>query len=133
MRLNDEERAAIVSLRLERAKETMTEAKANADLGYWRVTANRLYYACFYAATALLIKHGHSAQTHSGVIVMLGLHFVKQGIISKEQGLLYQKLFEQRQTGDYGDMVVIDPDTVKASIEPAEAFIATVRKLIEEQ
>ncbi|MDR2058337.1 MAG: HEPN domain-containing protein [Dysgonamonadaceae bacterium] len=38
---------------------------------------NRLYYACYYAVTALLINSGIEAQTHAGVRRMLALHFTK--------------------------------------------------------
>jgi uncharacterized protein (UPF0332 family) len=131
MNLTDEERAAVVTLRLERAAETIIAAQDNIQMEHWRTAANRLYYACFYAATALLIKHGHPAQTHSGVIVMLGLHFIKQGIISKEQGKLYQDLFEMRQTGDYDDWIIIDPDEVKAHLAPAKELIDAIVKLID--
>ena len=34
-----------------------------------------------------------------GVIRLLGLHFVSTGIISKDLGRFYSKLFELRQSG----------------------------------
>lgn len=45
---------------------------------------NRLYYACFYAVIALLIKNNISTQTHDGARTQFGLIFVKTGIIDKE-------------------------------------------------
>jgi uncharacterized protein (UPF0332 family) len=65
MTLNEENRNALVTFRIERAKETLIEAKDNAELGHWRVVANRLYYACFYAVNALLIKNEITAHTLS--------------------------------------------------------------------
>jgi len=77
MTLQHKNRDALVTIRLQRANETVLEAKANMQFGYWRIAANRLYYACYYAASALLIKNGITAHTHSGVINQFGLHFVK--------------------------------------------------------
>ncbi|GHT19486.1 DNA-binding protein [Bacteroidia bacterium] len=130
MNLNKEERKAVVTLRLQKAKETLLEAKDIVKLCHWRVVANRLYYACYYATSALLIKHGHMAQTHSGVISMLGLHFVKQGIVSNEQGKFYKRLFELRQTGDYDDWITIEEIDVQPLIAPAEEYICFLEKLI---
>ena len=84
MSLSDEERDAIVSLKIQKAKETLVQAEGIAGLGFWNAVVNRLYYACYYMTTALLIYNNHSAQTHSGVIRLFGLHFVSKNLISKE-------------------------------------------------
>ena len=104
MSLSDEEREAIISFRIQKAKDTFAEAEGIATLGYWNAVANRLYYACFYMTSALLIRNNHAAQTHSGVIHLFGMNFIKIGLISKEAGKFYSKLFEIRQTGDYDDL-----------------------------
>ncbi len=130
MTLHQKDRNALVTLRLQRAKETITEAKGNMQMGYWRVVANRLYYACFYAVSALLIKNNIHAHTHAGVISQLGLHFVKKGVISLEQGKLFRSLFEKRQISDYEDWYNIDEQDIKPLLEPAEKFIAEIENLI---
>jgi uncharacterized protein (UPF0332 family) len=131
MRLSEEERKAIVALRLQKARETLSEVKGIMELGYWRTAVNRLYYACYYAASALLVKYGYSAHTHSGVINLLGLHFVSKDIISKESGKFYGRLFELRQTGDYDDWIVIESTDVETLIKPAEDFVCLVEQLIQ--
>ena len=62
--MTDEERYELVQLRKENAQRTLCEAKLMLDNGYWNGAVNRMYYACFYAVTALLIQHGIKAQTH---------------------------------------------------------------------
>ena len=130
MKLNPEDRNNIVRLRLERAKETLQETKGIAEMKYWRVAANRLYYTCFYAVSALLIKNGYTTHTHSGIITLLGLHFVSKGIISKEQGNFYNKLAALRHTGDYDDWNTICAEDVLPKIPLAEEFINTIEELI---
>ena len=71
MSLTDEERDAIVFYRIQKSKDTLNEAIGIAQLKYWNAVTNRLYYACYYITSALLIKNGHNAQTHSGVIRLL--------------------------------------------------------------
>ena len=130
MSLTEEERDIIVEHRLRRADETLVETKDLIRLNHWYGATNRLYYACYYAVTALLIKHGHIARTHSGVIGLLGKYFVTTGIIDKELNRLYQKLFDLRQGGDYSDWININEQDIKPLLNPAEKFIAEIKNLI---
>ena len=130
MKLKEEDRNALVSIRLKKAKETMAEVHGNIQLGYWRTATNRLYYACYFAVSALLVKNGITAHTHAGVLTMLGLHFVKEGIISKEQGRFYKELFYLRQDGDYDDWFKIGEDDVIPFLEPAKKFIVEIESII---
>ena len=75
MGLSEEEKKAIVKYRLEKAKETLLDLNAAIESKRWNNAANRMYYACFYAAMALLINDGHEARTHNGVKALLGLHY----------------------------------------------------------
>jgi uncharacterized protein (UPF0332 family) len=43
-----------------------------------------MYYACFYAIGALLIKNGISTSSHAGLRQRFGKEFVKTGKIDKE-------------------------------------------------
>ena len=131
MILREEERNALVKHRLERAMETMTEVNATMQLRFWRMAANRLYYACYYAASALFIKHGIATNSHRGVFNQLGLHFISKGIVSNENGKLLKRLFELRQTGDYEDWIDIQEQDVALLVEPAQKFIQEMERLIE--
>jgi uncharacterized protein (UPF0332 family) len=130
MSLSNEERDAIVIYRVQKAKETLKEAIGIAHLEYWNAVVNRLYYACYYMTTALLIHNGHSAQTHSGVIRLFGLNFVNKGLVPKEQSKFYSKLFELRQTGDYDDLYNLNGEEVKPLIPSALQFIEVLETLI---
>ncbi|WP_353737726.1 HEPN domain-containing protein [Duncaniella freteri] len=68
MGLTDDDRKAIVCYRIEKAFHTLKEAKDVLSLGHLSLCANRLYYSAFYMASALLINHGHSVNTHAGVL-----------------------------------------------------------------
>ena len=99
--------------------------------GYWDMIANRLYYAAYYAVSALLLQSGYSVQTHHGIIQMLGLHFIKTGIIDKEFGSLYGQLFSLRQTGDYGDTFGLTEKQVLPLLPQTEELIEAIASLID--
>lgn len=54
--LTDEERFDLLNYRMQRAHETMQEALLMSRESFYNAAVNRLYYACYYAAVALLIK-----------------------------------------------------------------------------
>jgi len=130
MGLTEDERQAIVVLRLNNAKQTLDDAKIIANNKLWKAAANRLYYACFYAASALMVKFGFEAKTHAGIIRLLGLHFISKNHINNESGNVYYKLFALRQKSDYDDWVVVKESDIISIIEPAERFIIEIENLI---
>ncbi len=67
----------LVSYRLQRARETLADARILADAGRWNPCVNRLYYACFYAVSALLVQEGLSSSKHTGLRSLFNRHFVK--------------------------------------------------------
>lgn len=129
MSLTEEERKAIVAFRLEKAKTSLHQAEVNIDMGFVEVSANRLYYATYYAVSALLIANGLKAHTHGGIISIFGQHFVRTNIIKKDDGRLYTQLFSYRLKGDYEDNYNLDIDEIKPLLEPAREFISRITEL----
>ena len=128
--LDEQSRNELVKYRLSRAEETLREADLLAGEGFYNATINRLYYACFYSVMALLVKHGISATSHSGVKSMLGLQFISTGLLDKEHGKTFSRLFEIRHSGDYDDFVYCDKEMTDEYIPKAKAFIEAVSKLL---
>ena len=83
-----------------------------AKESHFNAAINRLYYACFYAASALLVANSISAASHAGVKTMLGMNFISKGILSKEHGKTFSRLFEIRHSGDYDDFVYCDQEMI---------------------
>jgi len=126
-----EARETLIHYRIARARETLVEADLMAQTGHWNACVNRLYYACFYAVTALLLQHDLSASRHSGVRSLLNRHFVRTGAIATELGLLYGDLFEGRQQGDYHDLVRFEERQVRPWISQAQRFVARIEELLQ--
>lgn len=100
-----------------------------ADGALWSACVNRLYYACFYAVSALLLNRGLSSSKHTGVRSLFNLHFVKTEEVSRELGAIFNDLFENRQKSDYMDFVQFDEDQVLPWIAEAELFVETIGAL----
>jgi len=130
MGLTEDERKAVVLLRLNNARQTLEDTKIIANNKLWKAAANRLYYACFYASSALMVKFGFEAKTHAGIIRLLGLNFISKNLINSELGEVYYKLFTLRQKGDYDDWIVVKESDIIPLLEPAEKFITEIENLI---
>ena len=128
MKANEE----LVLYRIQKARETLEDARILAGAGRWNPCVNRLYYACFYVVSALLIQQGLSSSKHAGVRSLFNRHFVKTGKISKEKAKVFNDLFERRQEGDYMDFVHFEESRVRPWIPQAESFIETISSLVKE-
>lgn len=120
---DQESRDSLIAYRIERAYGSLEEAKLMTQGGFYNASINRLYYACYYMAVALLLKNNISAQTHSGVKTMLGMYFTASKI--------FTTLFEKRHSSDYDDFVYCDQEMFDELYPKAEAFIEEIKKLIE--
>ena len=130
MSLNDEERKILVGLEIEKSRRTFAEIEILRQAGLWDNIANRLYYAAFHAVSALLIHDGHPVGTHQGAVVMLHQHYVKTGILSKEDGAFYSQLQTLREKSDYNCTYYATKEDTAPRIALTEAFIEKVIGLI---
>ena len=132
--LNDEDRREIVKYRLEKSLRTYNEAVGSIANGYVETAANRLYYAAYYAVSALLVSFKYEASTHNGVIQMFGKAFIKSKVLERRYGTIFNQLFSLRMTGDYEDRRFLDiEEDVKPLIEPTKELIDVVSVMAQEQ
>jgi uncharacterized protein (UPF0332 family) len=119
-----------IKYRLQRATDTLNDARLLAENERWNSSINRLYYACFYAVSALLYYHSIEAKTHKGVRIKFMSEFIKTGLFDKEYGRLFSDLFDWRQEGDYSDFVSFDKSLTIPLIKKSEDFIDLIRKFL---
>lgn len=128
--LTTEERKAIIKYRIDKARKSYSEAKAVAGLGFWNLTGNRLYYATYYMASALLLDKGMAAKSHAGVIHLIGQKFILTGLIDKQFGRLFSRLYELRQAGDYDDMYDATESEITPYFESVALFMNEMEGLL---
>ena len=90
-RLDKASKEALIAYRLQRAHDTLSEARLLMDASFFNAATNRLYYACYYASVALLLKHDLQSQSHKGAKALLGLHFVSTGLLPVKVGKVITK------------------------------------------
>jgi uncharacterized protein (UPF0332 family) len=131
--MKEVERKDYINYRIEKSNETFEVAELLYDNSKWNSTINRLYYACFYAITALLVKNEIETKSHSGVKTQFFLNFVKTKKIDIKYGKLYSDLFDWRQKGDYGDFFDFEMKNVKPIMKPTSKLLELIKKEIEKK
>jgi len=125
-----EEERALVAYRMERAREAIDEAKMLFDAGHLNSYVNRLYYACFYAVSALLLTKDISTSKHGYLRSLMHRELVKTEQIPKELGKHFDLLFNNRLKGDYGDFATFKADDVSGWLEETQRFVDHAEGLI---
>lgn len=128
--LNDEMILAIASYRLQRAIDTIQEAVDLLEKDHFNASVNRLYYACYYAVSALLIKNKLFTTTHSGTKQMFGMNFILTNKLDRKFNITYSELFDKRHSGDYDDFLTFDRETVERLIPESIAFIDEIKSIL---
>jgi uncharacterized protein (UPF0332 family) len=118
----------LIDYRLKRAKETFLDARILAREERWNSAINRLYYAAYYAVTALLLSKDLKPTTHTGAKSNFSKYFIKTGIISHDFGKIYSQLFTWRHKGDYADLFDFDREKVLPYFEPVDHLIKTIEE-----
>lgn len=128
---NDENTNAYIRYRLEKAQEVYQAACILADARQWNSAINRLYYACFYAVSALLLHKHIPDKSHSGVIGQFSEQIVRPGLISIEDFRVYAKLLSWRSKGDYNDLFDFTKEDVLPMMGLTKHFVNRVISMIE--
>ena len=125
-----EHRSMLVNYWMEKAHESLLAGGSENQSGRLTIAVRNLYYACFYALSALLLKQGRSFKKHTGVKAALHKDLVKEGIIEPEWGRFYNKIFDSRHEGDYQPLRVFQAEEVNLYLEQCTGFIARIETLL---
>ncbi len=120
MTLDSSQKTIAVRLLLEKSNKNMEQAVRTADMGYWDLVANRLYYAVFHAVNAMLLIDGIKTGTHKGTSIQFGKSYVLTGVFSRKDGILYGQLQTMRERADYQNVFTLDEEDGRKLIDSAE-------------
>lgn len=127
--MTDEERDIAACLLIEKAERNFEQAQKNADMGYWDLVANRLYYSVFHAVNALMLMDGIHTGMHKGTSAMFGKHYVLTGKFSREEGILYSRLQTMRERADYQNTFSFPEETGLKLISNTEQLLNRIKEV----
>lgn len=89
--------------RLEMARERLSSSKVLLDVGNYKDSIGRSYYAMFTAVRALLATEGQDFSKHAGVIAYFQKEYIKKGKFDKKYSKYISQAFQIRNNTDYAD------------------------------
>lgn len=122
------EQLVLARHRLERAEETLNEAKDELAQKNYRLAVNRAYYAVFYVMKAFMATKGVDSSKHSGVISLFNQHFIRVGIVPEIRSKAIQSLMDLRQEGDYQDFFEVSPAEARGAVGTAATIVESLSK-----
>ena len=128
--MREEDFRSLIDYRLEQAAEALRDAELLLDEGRYRATANRMYYACFYAVVAALLTKRLQYSKHAAVIAFFDKEFILTGLLPKEYSRTLHQAFNERQQDDYMPFVEMDADQIKILFVDVQTLVNGISEYI---
>ncbi len=110
------------------SEEALRATHALVGIGVLRDAASRLYYCALHAVRALLLSEGLEAKSHTGVLSLLGMHFIRPGHMPAELSTTFRRIQAFRESADYTRGFVITEAELRAEIAAVEALRRTIEE-----
>ena len=123
-------KSILVAYWMEKAHESLAAGRSEYKSGRLTTAVRNLYYASFYALTALLLKEDRSFKKHTGVKAALHNDLIREGIVEPEWGKFYNRIFDSRHEGDYQPLRIFQAEEVNSYLEQCAGFIARMETLL---
>ena len=123
----------LAGYRMERAKEMLSAAKGNLEIGQYKTSLNRSYYAIFHAMRAMNILKGFDSSKHSGVIAFFNKEYLKENILDRSLSVIIKNSAFLREKSDYDDFYIAGKKEAEKQLEDAGTFLLAVENYMDQQ
>ncbi len=120
----------LAGYRMERANEMLEAAKKNLEIGQYKTSLNRSYYAIFHAMRAANILKGFDSSKHSGVIAYFNREYLKSGILEKNLSVIIKNSAFLREKSDYDDFFIASRKDAEKQLEDANTFVMSIEQFL---
>jgi uncharacterized protein (UPF0332 family) len=127
--MDPKDRTLIIA-QMKKSEEKLKAARALLENDFVDDAISRAYYFMFHAGSAVLLSEGLSAESHSALKNIFGLHFVKTGKIDRKFSRLLNKLKDERENGDYDIFTSFEHEDAEVDIKEAEEFREEMKKYL---
>lgn len=129
--MQDDEKRALSSVRLEHADECLAAAKSLLESGAYKSAANRAYYTVFHSMRAVLAMDEFDTKRHSGIISEFRKRYIRTGLLDGSLSDIITATFDARTGSDYNDFYVISKSKVEKQVRDAETFLCAIKDYLQ--
>lgn len=112
------------------ARERLSSSKVLLDVGNYKDSIGRSYYAMFTAVRALLATEGQDFSKHAGVIAYFQKEYIKKGKFDKKYSKYISQAFQIRNNTDYADFFLVSSQDAQEQYQRAEEFVQAVEEFL---
>jgi uncharacterized protein (UPF0332 family) len=128
--VTQENKEVNIALELEKAESSLKSAEVLAAHGQYADAVSRLYYYLFHSVRALLFSKGFEPKTHEGTLRLLGMHFIKPGILPTNISHIVTRLMKYREEADYNPSYVFTEEDYADFRKEADAANTAVKEFL---
>jgi uncharacterized protein (UPF0332 family) len=121
------ETAALITLRLEQAAESLAEARLLTERGMRLGAMQAVYYTMFFCASALLATREFRPTAAGGVAGKFAREFVRTGLLPAEIGEQFARATQIHHDMDFGDQQAPAAARLQELLAEAESFLTTTK------
>jgi uncharacterized protein (UPF0332 family) len=118
---------------LAKAHAARRAAQALAEMKLYDDAASRLYYAAFHLVSASLLTLGVQAQTHGGLMSLLGQHLVQPGLVPAAVARHFAALMGLRSQADYNRHFTMDAEGFVEEMQKADELFSSLEAFVAER
>lgn len=122
----------LAGYRMERAQEMLVAARENLEIGQYKTSLNRSYYAIFHAMRALNILKGFDSSKHSGVIAFFNREYLKENVLDRKLSVVIKNSAFLREKSDYDDFYIASKQETEKQLVDAEHFLSVTQMYLEQ-
>lgn len=108
---------------LDKAERKLQVAELLLNKEMWDDASSRAYYAAFHAISAVLWSKNLSYSSHGQTIGAFNKEFIHTKVFPKDFTKILNRLFEDRQVGDYGFAIMINEKEAKQDVKDARTIV----------
>ena len=116
----------LAGYRLARAKEMLTASQSNLEIGQYKTSLNRSYYAVFHAMRSANALKGYDSSKHSGVIAFFTKEYLKTEILDRGLAAIIKDSSLCREKSDYDDFYVAGKAEAAEQLNNAQYFVQQI-------
>jgi len=128
--VTDANRRHNIADELAKAERELAAAEVLRRADILEPAETRIYYALFHAAVAILLTEGLEPRTHRGLGGLLGLHFVKRGLLDARWSRTLTQAQAARESADYERGWLSTPEAVDHGLDTAREFFVEAQRIV---
>ena len=125
------EDADYIGFRVSEAREAFADAVTLIDRGSTLSVVDRLYYACFYAVSALICTEGGRPIEDSRLQTVFSQEWIKTGRFPAQNEKFFRCLFDLQHRSDFGDEAPPTREATQKLMAEARLFLDEILGYVE--